>query len=191
MAADSTEASTDTTAEEDQAAAEAAAAEEGTGSLPGIVVFLVNLVASLEQIFILTLVGWPIQILLWVVTLVDVIWSNTLRFLIGSWSKLLAYVFIFPVKIVLLPFTFFGWAYRIFFAVAKFPINGWMLFFGNGCFLRWGNDCSAKKWSEREYYNIFTLPWWMRDPESLMPKLPEGSIADSLAEHFEIDTYFL
>ena len=56
----STEASTDTTAEGDQAAADAAVAEESTGSLPGIVVFLVNLVAALEQIFILTLVGWPI-----------------------------------------------------------------------------------------------------------------------------------
>ena len=49
--------------------------EEHKGKLPGVVVLLVNLVASFEQFFILTLVGWPLQILLWVVTLMDVLWS--------------------------------------------------------------------------------------------------------------------
>ena len=178
----------------DQENSDTAVAEEpekALSGLPDIVVWTVSLTATVVQLFIVTLIGWPIQILLWVITLVDVLYSQTIRILIGSWSKLLAYLFLFPIKLVLLPFVFIGWMYRIFFAVAKFPISGWMLLFGRGCFLRWGADCSAKKWSEREYYEVLTLPWLLRNPDFLMPKLPEGPFLDALAEHFEFGTDYL
>ena len=83
---------------------------------------------------------------------IDVIWSNIFRFLVGSWLKPLAYAFIFPMKLLLSPFTLIGGLSNVFFAIFTFPLTGWMLLFGNGCFLRWGNDCSTKRWSERAYY---------------------------------------
>ena len=27
----------------------------------------------------------------------------------------------------------------------KFPIDGWLVFFGDGCFLRWGKNCVSDK----------------------------------------------
>ena len=45
-------------------------------------------------------------------------------------------------------------------------VDGWMLIFGgSGCFLRWGYDCRfAKRLTNRSYWEIMSLPIWMRDP---------------------------
>jgi hypothetical protein len=137
-----------------------------------VVVKVFFILAAIVEALTLSLIGWPVKVLLWVFTLVDVIWSNSVRFLIGSWFKPLAYAFILPIKLALLPFSLIGGLLNVFFAVFTFPITGWMLVFGNGCFLRWGNDCSTKRWNERKYYQKFTLPFWLRDPTSLIPNTP-------------------
>ena len=62
-----------------------------------------------------------------------------------------------------------------------------MLFFGgSGCFLRWGYDCHVKKYKDRAYYEMGTLPFWMRDPSVLLPNIPQGSFLDSVKDHFEM-----
>jgi hypothetical protein len=154
--------------------------------LPKIVVYTFFFLAAIVEALTLSLIGWPIRLITMTFTLVDVLWSNAFRFLIGSWFKPLAYVFIFPVKLVLMPFSLIGGLNNIIFAIITFPLTGWMLLFGNGCFLRWGPDCSTKRWGERAYYQKFTLPFWMRDPASLIPKIPEqGSFLDSLKNNFD------
>ena len=149
--------------------------------MPWIVVKSFFFLAFIVEALSLSLIGWPLKLITMSFTLIDVIMSNAVRFLIGSWLKPLAYVFIVPIKFALLPFTLLGGLMNVFFAVFTFPLTGWMFFFGNGCFLRWGNDCTTKRWSERKYYQKFTLPFWMRDPTSLIPEIPQqGSFLDSV-----------
>ena len=76
-------------------------------------------------------------------------------------------------KVATFPVLALGWAFRVFLAVVGFFIDGWMLFFGgSGCFLRWGYDCNVKSFKEREYYQMGTLPFWLRDPTTLIPGIP-------------------
>ena len=90
-------------------------------------------------------------------------------------------------KVVTFPLLLIGWAFRILLGLVGFTVDGWMLFFGgSGCFLRWGYDCGVKKLSERKYYEIGTLPFWMRDPSTLLPNIPQGSFINSVRDHFEM-----
>jgi hypothetical protein len=109
--------------------------------------------SSVWKALALTLVGFPVQILLWVFTLADIAWSNTFRILLGTWCKPCAWVFVWLFKVTTFPLLILGWSFRILLGVVGFAVDGWMLFFGgSGCFLRWGYDCHVKKFNERSYY---------------------------------------
>jgi len=63
-----------------------------------------------------------------------------------------------------------------------FLVDGWMLFFGgSGCYLRWGYDCwFAKRFRYKNYWEIASLPVWMRNPSDSFVKDPSLSFTDSL-----------
>ena len=160
---------------------------EQKGLLPPAVVLIVQILSSVWKSLALTLVGLPIQIVLWAFTLADITWSNLFRVLLGTWCKPCAWVVVWLFKVATFPLLVLGWVFRIFLAIVGFTIDGWMLFFGgSGCFLRWGYDCTAKKYSEREYWQMGTLPFWLRDPSTLLPSIPQGSFLDSVKDHFEM-----
>jgi hypothetical protein len=161
---------------------------EPTGLLPKPIVFIVQIMSSFWKALALSLIGLPMQIIVWIFTIVDIAWSNFFRIVLGTWCKPCAWVVVFFFKVATFPLLLLGWSMRILLGVTGFVIDGWMLAFGgSGCFLRWGYDCSVKKLSEREYWEIGTLPFWIRDPSTLLPSIPQGSWIDSVKNHFVID----
>ena len=160
---------------------------ERKGLLPPAIVFIVQILSSVWKGLALTLVGFPFQILIWSFTVLDIAWSNFFRIVLGTWCKPCAWVLVWLFKVATFPLLVLGWSFRIFLAVVGFAVDGWMLFFGgSGCFLRWGYDCNVLKYHERSYYQMGTLPFWLRDPSSLLPGIPQGSFLDSVKLHFEM-----
>lgn len=82
----------------------------------------------------------PWTLLIWVWNLVDFAIS-WLFYGIFIWCKPIAYVFIWIINIAQLPINMFGWIYEFMWGIHKFPIDGWLTFVGDGCFLRWGRNC--------------------------------------------------
>ncbi len=143
------------------------------GLLPPAIVLVVQMASSVWKLLVLSLVGFPIQLLLWVFSVLDIAWGQLFRVLLGSFCKPCAWIAIWVFKGATFPILLFGWMFRIFTGVVGFMVDGWMLFFGgSGCFLRWGHDCSVKRMKERRYWEIGHLPFWLRDPTVLLPNLP-------------------
>ena len=91
--------------------------------------FIFDTVLSIPGMIILTFIALD-WILDWVFLLT-----------IGLLSKRLAYICIFLVNVISLPLWIFGFIMRVITEIVTFPIDGWPLLFGNGCFLWWGGNC--------------------------------------------------
>jgi hypothetical protein len=55
--------------------------------------------------------------------------------------KPLAYVFIWIINVAQSPLNLIGWVNEFLSGLHKLPIEFWMWFFGDGCFLMWGKNC--------------------------------------------------
>ena len=140
--------------------------EKKGGLLPSAIVFPVMLAASIWKLMVISLVGIPWQSIIWVYVIIDFVYGQVIRIFIGTICTPCAWLFIAVWKIVTLPLIIFGWFFRIMIASLGALVDGWMLIFGgSGCFLRWGYDCRfAKRLHNRSYWEIMSLPIWMRDP---------------------------
>lgn len=77
---------------------------------------------------------------MWVWNLVDFI-LDWIFLGIFFWFKPIAYVFIWIINVAQLPINIFGWLNEFLTGLHKLPLEFWMWFFGDGCFLRWGKNC--------------------------------------------------
>ena len=140
-------------------------ANDGTLS-PGIVKTFMIL-SAVWKLMIISLIGTGLQIIIEIYILIDWLWDLFCRFLIKPiLTEYGAIFFIWLFKIPTLPILLIAAFFRLFIELMGFPISGWMLFFcGNGCFLRWGNDCwFATKLSEKRYWQVGDLPIFMKQP---------------------------
>jgi len=80
--------------------------------------------------------------------LLDWIWYG----LFFWWCLPCAWIFIWLFNIVFIPFTVWGYVQRLQMELVGFVFDFWLLFFnGDGCFLRWGNNCwVARKIPQRD-----------------------------------------
>ena len=77
--------------------------------------------------------------------------------LFGWYCRFCAGIFVWIINIVHLPITLIGWGHRIFLETYGLPIDGWMLFFGSGCYIIFGNNCFFGKTS---LYWILDIPYF-------------------------------
>lgn len=77
---------------------------------------------------------------MWVWNLVDFA-LDWLFIGIFFWFKPIAYVFIWIINVAQLPINMIGWGNEFLTGLHKLPLEFWMWFFGDGCFLRWGKNC--------------------------------------------------
>merc|ERR1711971_294753 len=80
------------------------------------------------------------------------------------WWSILASVaaFIWILNIAHLPFTIIGWFQRLIYELWAFPIDGWLIFPGNGCFLRFGGQCRFE--GKGKIMRLrFDIPWFTGD----------------------------
>ena len=81
---------------------------------------------------------------------------------IGLIAKPIASIFIWILNIVHLPFTIIGWFQRLIYELWAFPIDGWLIFLGNGCFLRFGGQCRFE--GKGKIMRLrFDIPWFTGD----------------------------
>lgn len=93
------------------------------------------------------MVGFPWWFLLATIAAFDWVLDWVFLFTFGLFCTPCAGFFIWVVNIAFLPFSIWGYIYRFFLEIYGLFIDGWMLPFGNGCFLRWGNQC----WLQRDF----------------------------------------
>jgi len=84
--------------------------------------------------------GLPITLLVWTWDIFDLL-LDLLFVGVFFWAKPIAYIFIWIINILQLPINFIGWIWQFTSALMKVPIEFWMWFFGDGCFLMWGKNC--------------------------------------------------
>lgn len=188
-------------AEKERKAAEQAAAdiaeeegpeeeEEGGSMIPLAISGPLVLASNIYKIMVISLIGLGLQIFLWAYILLDKVVDYAVRLSVGIVFKPLAWLLIWAFKIPTFPIIFMGWFWRILIELLAFPIAGWMVPFGAGCFLRWGPQCSpfAKKFSERSYWEIADLPFFVAtDP--LRQSGANAGLFSMMRSHFAIPAY--
>lgn len=166
---------------------ETSAEEESTG-LPWWIVIPVQLLAwvwDMHVVLIITLPWWSI---LFAVALFDYLLDFTFWLLFGWYCSFCAGFFIWIINLVHLPFTIWGWFQRIFLEIFSFMIDGWMLFFGSGCFIWWGNDCRMMGWG---MYWALDIPWYTSNDfggESLVATINEKLTIPEIKEPMDFWT---
>jgi len=120
-------------------------------------------------IFLAILPWWGVGI---GVILVDIIWDYLWYLIFFSFCKPCAYVFVWILNIAMLPIHVFFWYQRLMLEIVGFALDFWTLFFnGDGCFLRWGNDCwFARKMYERGHLEYTDLVWLAVKQPAFLPK---------------------
>ena len=112
---------------------------------------------------IISLVGTGIQLFSWAYWIFDFLIIDLIaRFVLGTWCKFCAYLWIWIFKIATLPFWLIGLIWWIFLEIMTFPVAGWMIFFkGQGCVFIWGRDCWFTEVSP-PYWKVLDVPFLMK-----------------------------
>merc|ERR1719469_638368 len=76
------------------------------------------------------------------------------------WWSILFAVAMFDYFLYFVFWLLLGWYQRIFLEIFSFIVDGWMLLFGSGCFIWWGNDCRLMGW---DMYWALDIPWYTTD----------------------------
>ena len=103
----------------------------------------------------------------------DWILDWVILFTIGLVSKKLAYFLIWIVNMVSLPVWLLGGLMRLVTELVTLPIDGWLLLFGNGCFLRWGGNCQFAE--GRNGRTKWDLPFYLINPLET-----QGSVSENI-----------
>jgi len=162
--------------------------EDEGGLLPAAIVFPVQLAAVAWKLAIISLIGQPIQLLIWLYILIDWVVDLAVRITLGWFCAPCAWLVIWAFKLPTFPIIFLGWFFRILVESMGLLVDGWMLFFGgSGCYLRWGHDCwFAKRFKDRRYYEIADLVIFLRNPSDFFVKDPTLSFSDTVHQFFNV-----
>ena len=109
-------------------------------------------------VFLAILPWWGLGIGL---ILVDIVFDYFWYLIFFAFCKPCAYVFVWILNIATL-FPHVMWYYqRLMLELVGFIFDFWTLFFGgDGCFLRWGQDCwFAKRIRDRDHLTYTDLVW--------------------------------
>ena len=186
--------------EKQRKAAEAAAAaevaeeegneEEGGSAIPLAISGPLVLASNIYKIMVISLIGLGLQFFLWGYIILDKILDYAIRLSLGLVFKPLAWLAIWAFKLPTFPIIIMGWVWRILIELLAFPLAGWMVPFGAGCFLRWGPQCSpfTKKFDERSYWEIADLPFFVATDPLRQAGANAGLIAMTKA-HFAVPAY--
>jgi len=101
---------------------------------------------------------------------VDLIWDWLWFLIFGFFCKPCTYVFVWIINIALLPLHVIYYYQRLQLELVGFAVDFWTLFFGgDGCFLRWGQDCwFAKRIYERDNMSYLDMVWLtVKQPASI------------------------
>lgn len=171
--------------EDDTAADE----EEKKGKLPGFLVLLLQIPSGITKGLIIFLIGLPWQAIIWTITLVDWLYNLVIRILFGVWCKPCAVVLVWALKLPTLPFVFLGWFFRIIYETAVLPLDGILLLFGSGCYLRWGAQCRfSSRFKDKKYWQKADVPIFMSDPHAFFGTDPNASLYENLSAVMHVPT---
>ena len=109
-------------------------------SLPTGLITAFQIVALIWEIDTQLWFTLPWTLLIWGWNLVDFI-LDWIFIGIFIWFKPIAFVFIWIINVAQLPINIFGWMNELMWGLHKLPVEFWMWFWGDGCFLRWGKNC--------------------------------------------------
>jgi len=134
-----------------------------------IIAQLMGAFMEFHVVFIAILPWWAVGI---AIILVDLLLDGLWWLIFGFFCKPCAYVFIWIFNIALLPLHVMFWYQRLHLELIGFIMDFWTLFFGgDGCFLRWGQDCwFAKKLKDRNHVTYMDLVWLTARPNAGIAK---------------------
>ena len=147
-----------------------------------IVAQIMGAVFEFHVVFLAILPWWGLGIGL---ILADLIFDYFWYLIFFAFCKPCAYVFVWLFNIATIPLHVPYWYQRLQLELIGFIFDGWTLFFGgDGCFLRWGQDCwFAKKMKDRNHLNYTDLVWLaITQPPSTVPLGANGNLYDTSSE---------
>ena len=123
-----------------------------------IVAQIMGALFEFHVVFLAILPWWSLGIGL---ILADLIFDYFWYLIFFAFCKPCAYVFVWIFNIATIPLHVPYWYQRLQLELIGFIFDGWTLFFGgDGCFLRWGQDCwFAKRMKDRNHLNYTDLVW--------------------------------
>lgn len=137
--------------------------ESSGGFLPWIIVLPFSLAGMIWKFGLISTVFLPQWSILATFALVDWIVDWVFLLTLGLFCKPCAGLFIWIINLVYIPFMIWGWLQRLILEVFAFPIKGWLVFLGNGCFLRFGAECwmeGVYRLKDRTLRTYFDVPWF-------------------------------
>ena len=135
-----------------------------------IVAQFIGMWMEFHIVFLAVMPWWVLGI---IIILADLIWDWLWYGIFFAFCKPCAYIFIWLLNIPMM-FLHFPWYYlRLQLELVGFIFDGWTLFIGgDGCFLRWGQDCwFAKKVKERNHITWTDLVWL-----TMTPAVPQNTL---------------
>ena len=123
-----------------------------------IVAQIMGALFEFHVVFLAILPWWSLGIGL---ILADLIFDYFWYLIFFAFCKPCAYVFVWIFNIATIPLHVPYWYQRLQLELIGFIFDGWTLFFGgDGCFLRWGQDCwFAKRMKDRNHLSYTDLVW--------------------------------
>ena len=112
-----------------------------------------QIIAAFFELHVVTIAIAPWYLLMLAYMLVDFLLDWLWYGIFFAWCLPCAWVFIWIFNIAFLPISVWGFIERFQLEFVGFVFDFWLLFFnGDGCFLRWGNNCwMARRIPERDH----------------------------------------
>lgn len=151
--------------------------------LPPFIIFFFQLIGAIVEIDAQLWFNLPMTLIVWFWSLMDWLF-DTVLIVSFFWFKPIAYIAIWAINIVQLPFNIIGWTNELMGGLVKAPVEAWMWLFGDGCFLMWGKNCwtdmpSAYR-SELTNLDISIFSKPVVNGQSPLPDVPEFQNKSSL-----------
>lgn len=120
-----------------------------------------QILAAIFEFHVVFLAIFPWWVLGIGLILGDLIWDWFWYLIFFAFCKPCAYVFVWILNIPQMFIHVMYWYQRLQLELVGFIFDGWMLFIGgDGCFLRWGEDCwFARRISERDHMTYTDIVW--------------------------------
>ena len=146
-----------------------------------IVAQIMGALFEFHVVFLAILPWWSLGIGL---ILADLIFDYFWYLIFFAFCKPCAYVFVWIFNIATIPLHVPYWYQRLQLELIGFIFDGWTLFFGgDGCFLRWGQDCwFAKRMKDRNHLSYTDLVWLAVTQNSAMNTGAWGEKEERTAE---------
>ena len=127
------------------------------GMVPIYIVIPVQILSFIWKSLAILICAMPLYFVLFAISTIDWVLDWIFLFTFGLFCIPCAGFFIWAINIAMLPFTIFGWIFRIILETFALPVDGWMLPLGlSGCYLNWGHQCWFK--ADRSLRNVLDIP---------------------------------